>query len=76
MRGGVGWGCISFFTIVKKWARPWSGHLKKLLIEASDSWKKLLTLSKAFNTFKFVGHHVDVDFDVNIDRGYVTQGET
>ena len=77
MHGGwVGWGFISFFIIVKKWARPMSGHLKKLLIEASDSWKKLLTLFKVFNTFKFVAHHVDVDFYVNVDKGCVTQGET
>ena len=66
----------SFFMIVKKWARPRSGHLKKIPIEASDSWKKLLTLFKAFNTFKFVGHPVDIDFDVYVDRGCVTQGET
>ena len=66
--GGGGEGGKSFFIIVKKWATPRSGHLKKIPIEASDSWKKLLTLFKAFNTFKFVGHHVDVDFDVNVDR--------
>ena len=72
----MGWGFISFFIIVKKWARPKSGHLKKIPIEASDSWKKLLTLFKAFNTFKFVGNNVDVDFDVNVDKGCVSQGES